>query len=97
MLNSKNRKRAMRNSARKLTVLLAVMALVIAGAGCSDDDDDPVGVPDVGFGASLRVVHASPNAPAVTPRITALSPGQSPPAVNTPITGMGHSCLGAER
>jgi hypothetical protein len=54
----------MRNSARKLTILLAMTALVIAGAGCSDDDD-PVGVPDMGFGASLRVVHASPNAPAV--------------------------------
>jgi len=54
----------MRNSSKKILVLLALMALAFAAAGCSDDDDNPM-APDMGKGAMLRVVHASPNAPTV--------------------------------
>jgi hypothetical protein len=48
----------------KLIALLMMVALAAFVAGCSDDDD-PVGVGNAGYGASIRVVHASPNAPAV--------------------------------
>jgi hypothetical protein len=48
--------------------ILSVLALsmLVIFAGCSDDDD-PInpGGPEMGDGAMLRVVHASPNAPAV--------------------------------
>ena len=48
----------------KLITLLMMVALAGFVAGCSDDDDD-VMAPDMGQGAMLRVVHASPNAPIV--------------------------------
>jgi hypothetical protein len=48
----------------KFLALLALVALSITVAGCSDDDD-PIMTPEMGKGAMLRVVHASPNAPAV--------------------------------
>ena len=54
----------MKNSTRKITALLAMLALTFILAGCSDDDDNPM-APEMGKGASLRVVHASPNAPSV--------------------------------
>jgi len=48
----------------KFLALLALVALSITVSGCSDDDD-PITTPEMGKGAMLRVVHASPNAPAV--------------------------------
>lgn len=48
----------------KFLALLALVALAITVSGCSDDDD-PITTPEMGKGAMLRVVHASPNAPAV--------------------------------
>ena len=46
---------------------IAVLAAVLV-AGCSDDDS-PVGInggqPELGSGAQVRAIHASPNAPAV--------------------------------
>ncbi len=54
-----------RKSSGILVILLA--SLAIFAMGCSDDDD-PIAGPgnsDMGEGASLRVVHASPDAPAV--------------------------------
>lgn len=44
-------------------MLLPLLALMAAFTGCSDDDDPTS--PDLGKGAMLRVVHASPDAPAV--------------------------------
>lgn len=58
----------MKTNAKTWLMLLAIGALVAALAGCSDDDDpmDPQGGGmDLGEGAMLRVVHASPDAPAV--------------------------------
>ncbi len=56
----------MKNLGTKLTLLLAVLALGAFAAGCSDDDNNPTGPNlDLGTGAMLRVVHASPDAPAV--------------------------------
>jgi hypothetical protein len=46
------------------SILSALMvALLIAAVGCSDDDS-PL-KPDMGKGAMIRVIHASPDAPAV--------------------------------
>jgi hypothetical protein len=45
-----------------------MVVLVAAFAGCSDDDENPIAptpLPEMGEGSMLRVVHASPNAPAV--------------------------------
>lgn len=53
---------------KKNGLLFVLMAgLAIFAVGCSDDDDNPITGPgtDLGDGASLRVVHASPDAPAV--------------------------------
>lgn len=47
----------------KRLLLLPLLALTAAFAGCSDDDD-PTNA-NMGEGAMLRVVHASPDAPAV--------------------------------
>lgn len=49
-------------------LVILLTSLAIFAVGCSDDDDNPItgpGTPDMGVGASLRVVHASPDAPAV--------------------------------
>jgi len=46
-----------------MLLLLAMTAFVITG--CSDDDKSPTTVTDMGKGAMVRVVHASPDAPAV--------------------------------
>ena len=54
------------NVTRKTLMMLMMLALgAFALAGCSDDDDDNPMTPDMGNGAMLRVVHASPDAPAV--------------------------------
>ena len=56
----------MKNLRKNLMALLAMAALTIAVTGCSDDDENPTTInTDMGNGAMLRVVHASPNAPAV--------------------------------
>jgi hypothetical protein len=39
----------------------ALPALTLVATGCSDDDENPM-VPDMGDGAQVRVVHASPDA-----------------------------------
>jgi len=52
-----------RNISRSILSILMV-ALLVAAVGCSDDDDPPM-APDMGEGAMLRVIHASPDAPAV--------------------------------
>jgi hypothetical protein len=54
----------MKPNKRNLVSLMLVALLGFAIAGCSDDDDNPI-APDMGNGAMLRVVHASPDAPAV--------------------------------
>ena len=47
-----------------MTVMLS--ALLVFSLACSDDDDNPLAPPpDMGAGAELRVIHASPDAPAV--------------------------------
>ena len=68
--------------------VLAVMlsALLIFSVGCSDDDDSVVAPPpSMGEGAELRVIHSSPDAPAVdiyaegvaTPLISGLGYGMT--------------------
>lgn len=49
------------------SLFLLLAGLAIFAVGCSDDDDNPISGPggDLGSGAMLRVVHASPDAPAV--------------------------------
>lgn len=49
---------------RKTLLIPLLLGLVAFGAGCSDDDDGIMN-PELGQGATLRVVHASPDAPAV--------------------------------
>ncbi|MCB1182256.1 DUF4397 domain-containing protein [bacterium] len=49
---------------KSLTMLLLLALGAFALTGCSDDDENPM-TPDMGSGAMLRVVHASPDAPAV--------------------------------
>lgn len=57
----------MKNLTNRFLTLAAVLALSVGFAGCSDDDDpmNPGGGTDLGTGVMLRVVHASPDAPAV--------------------------------
>jgi hypothetical protein len=55
----------MTTMSRKLLSILVMAALVAFAAGCSDDDDPTDPTADMGTGAMLRVVHASPDAPAV--------------------------------
>ncbi len=51
---------------RTICGLVGISALVLAGVACSDDDETVTGMdPEMGDGAMLRIVHASPNAPAV--------------------------------
>lgn len=52
---------------RRLTTAMLMVALVAVFAGCSDDENPvtPPPPPELGDGAMLRVVHASPSAPAV--------------------------------
>lgn len=55
----------MKNLTSKTLLLLALLALGAFAAGCSDDDNPTNPTADLGTGAMLRVVHASPDAPAV--------------------------------
>jgi hypothetical protein len=57
----------MKNLSNKMLTLLMVVVLGVGFAGCSDDDDpvSPGNGVDLGTGVQLRVVHASPDAPAV--------------------------------
>ncbi|MFO7610730.1 MAG: DUF4397 domain-containing protein [Candidatus Krumholzibacteriia bacterium] len=55
----------MKSPTSKLLLMLALLALGAVAAGCSDDDDPTKPTADLGEGAMLRVVHASPDAPAV--------------------------------
>jgi hypothetical protein len=58
----------MLNVTRKTLLLLTVSVFALGLAGCDDDDDNnPTTLPTggLGEGAMLRVVHASPGAPAV--------------------------------
>jgi Domain of unknown function (DUF4397) len=72
----------MRMMMKQLSLLGVLAALPLLG--CGDDDADPVPQPD---SAKIRVVHASPDAPAVdvyvagnaTPVISGLAYGQSSP------------------
>jgi len=54
----------MLNRLRRSGRLLAVLAVPFLAAACSDDDDSVTGPGDVGI-AQVRVVHLSPDAPAV--------------------------------
>ena len=55
----------MKTLSPKSITLLALLALAAFATGCSDDDDPTSSTADMGAGAMLRVVHASPGAPAV--------------------------------
>ena len=72
----------MNRTLRTLLAALAVLLMAAALGGCSDDDENnPMSPANLGDGAKLRVVHASPDAPAVdiyaegvaTPLITGLA------------------------
>lgn len=54
----------MKRTFARLTVTASALALLVFAVGCSDDDDNGV-APDMGTGSQIRVVHASPGAPAV--------------------------------
>lgn len=54
----------MLNSLRRYGRLLAVVAVPLVAVGCDDDDDNVTDPGDVGT-AQVRVVHLSPDAPAV--------------------------------
>ncbi len=49
---------------KKLLMLTVALALPLAVIGCSDDDENPV-TPQPAAQASVNVIHASPDAPAV--------------------------------
>lgn len=74
----------MRNRITKTLMALSVSALLVFAVGCSDDDENPM-APDVGSGSQIRVIHASPDAPAVdiyvagvsAPLITGLAYGDA--------------------
>ncbi len=55
----------MKNLTNKLLLMLALLAIGAFASGCSDDDDPTNPNVDLGEGAMLRVVHASPDAAAV--------------------------------
>ncbi len=50
---------------KKLLMLTAVLAMPLAVVGCSDDDDNNPVTPQPTQQASVMVIHASPDAPAV--------------------------------
>ena len=54
----------MKSKLTSFAIALSMALFLVFTAGCSDDDATPIG-PDMGSGAQLRVVHASPDAPAV--------------------------------
>jgi hypothetical protein len=54
----------MRSKLTTGAIALAMAMFMVVAVGCSDDDDNPA-APDMGNGAMLRVVHGSPDAPAV--------------------------------
>jgi len=56
----------MLNQTKKTLMLMAMMVMLMGLAACSDDDDPMTpNTQDLGTGVMLRVVHASPDAPAV--------------------------------
>ena len=55
----------MRNLFRTSLLAVLVPAVLLLAAGCSDDDDTTTTGADMGQGSELRIVHASPDAPAV--------------------------------
>ncbi|MFT5234605.1 MAG: hypothetical protein ACI9UK_001914 [Candidatus Krumholzibacteriia bacterium] len=58
--------KTLNNFTKLFVTAVAVSILALGLIGCSDDDDTVTGVdPEMGKGAMLRIVHASPNAPAV--------------------------------
>lgn len=67
-------------------IAVALTAVMAVSVGCSDDDDNPLAIaPNMGEGSMLRVVHSSPDAPAVDvyaegvaqPLLTNLAYGQT--------------------
>jgi len=54
-----------RKAIKTILMLTMLAAAAIVFTGCSDDDDNQMTGPVMGDGAMLRVVHASPDAPAV--------------------------------
>lgn len=73
----------MKNVSMSRLLAIGLLVVVFAMVGC--DDDESVTKPDTGEGAELRVIHASPDAPAVdiyaegvaTPLITDLAYGEA--------------------
>lgn len=55
----------MNTKTRTRWLVAAMSMLIVFAIGCSDDDESPMLAPDMGSGAMVRVVHASPDAPAV--------------------------------
>lgn len=56
----------MLNLTNKTLIILVMLAMLMSLTACSDDDDPMTpNTQDLGTGVMLRVVHASPNAPAV--------------------------------
>ncbi len=68
----------------RMAAFFFVPVIALFAAGCGDNDDNGTG-PDMGEGALLRVVHASPDAPGVdvyaegvtTPLVSGLAYGQA--------------------
>jgi hypothetical protein len=76
----------MNRTLKSLSLVVSMSMLLVFALGCSDDDDNKSTLgPDMGSGATLRVVHASPDAPAVdvyaegvaAPLITDLAYGET--------------------
>jgi hypothetical protein len=75
----------MNRNFKSLWMVVSMSMLLVLALGCSDDDDATALAPDMGSGAMLRVVHASPDAPAVdvyaegvaAPLLTDLSYGET--------------------
>jgi hypothetical protein len=82
----------MKKQKRFSFLVVALSAMMIFAYGCSDDDDGGILAPppDMGDGAMVRVIHGSPDAPAVdvyaegvaTPLITNLAYGQTSDYLN---------------